>query len=113
MQANPIKLGGSVNNERAQQVRALFEKYYENSIAVIALEQQGNYGKIVHITAKADISKMSRKTLRFYSFDLRNNKFVMLNPQPRFYVDEQKYLHFDTEFAGDIVITDRPLKRKE
>lgn len=108
----PIKLGGSVNNERAKHIQAMFEKYYDNNIAVIALEQRGNYGKIVHVAAKANLTGMNRKTLRFYSFDLDTSKFVMINPQPRFWTDEKKYLHFDTFYAGDIVVTDRPLKRK-
>jgi hypothetical protein len=107
-----MKLGGSVKSERAKAIRARFEKYYDNNIAVIALEQQGSYGKTVHITAKVDLSGMNRNTLRFYSFDAASNKFVPINPPPKFYVDEKKALHFDTSFAGDIVITDRPLMQK-
>jgi hypothetical protein len=108
-QNNQIKYGGSVKNERAKSIRALFERYYDNKIAVVALEQQGSYGKTVHITAKADLSEMNRNTLRFYSFDINNNRFAPINPPPKFYIDEKKALHFETNFAGDIVITDRPL----
>lgn len=104
-----IKLGGSVDNDHAKRIRELFEKYYSNRIAVIALEQQGNYGKTVHVSAKVDLAGMNKKTLRFYSFNSVSNKFLPLNPQPRFYMDEKKHLHFDTYFAGDIVITDSPL----
>ncbi len=109
MQNGPIKYGGSVKSDRARSIRALFERYYENKIAVVALEQQSSYGKTVHITAKVDLSGMSRNTLRFYSFDIKSNKFIPINPPPKFYVDEKKALHFETNYAGDIVITDRPL----
>lgn len=57
-----MRLGGSVDNDRAKQVRALFEKYYDNRIAVIALEQQGNYGKTVHVSAKVNLTGMDKKT---------------------------------------------------
>lgn len=107
-----IKLGGSVDNDHAKQIRSLFEKYYNNRIAVVALEQKGNYGKTVHVSAKVDLAGMNKKTLRFYSFDSVSNQFLPLNPQPRFYLDEKKHLHFDTYFAGDIVITDSPLSHR-
>lgn len=110
MAPKEIKLGGSVDNERAKQIRDLFEKHYDNKIAVIVLEQQGDYGKVVHVTAKADLSAINKKTLYFYSFDMKTNKFVPVNPQPRYWIDEKKRLNFDTYYAGDIVITDRPLK---
>lgn len=108
----PIKLGGSVDNDHAKQISSLFEKYYSNRIAVVALEQQGNYGKTVHVSAKVDLAGMNKKTLRFYSFDSKSNKFLPLNPQPRYYLDEKKHLHFDTYFAGDIVITDSLLSQR-
>lgn len=108
----PVKLGGSLDSEQAKRTRALFEKYYDNKIAVISLEQQGNYGKTVHVTAKANLSGMNKKTLRFYSYDPATRKFVFTNPQPLFYI-ENGYLNFDTYFAGDIIITDKPLMRKE
>lgn len=50
--------------------------------------------------------------MKFYSFDINDNKFLPLNPQPRFYIDEKKHLHFDTYFAGDIIITDSPLSQR-
>lgn len=109
---NYIRLGGSVDNEHAQQIRALFEKYYSNLIAVVALEQQGNYGKTVHVSAKVNLAGMNKRALQFYSFDSKSNKFLPLNPQPRYYLDEKKFLHFDTYFAGDIVITDSPLSQR-
>lgn len=108
----PVRLGGSLDSERAKRTRALFEKYYDNKVAVISLEQQGDYGKTVHVTAKADLSGMNRKSLRFYSYDPATGKFILTNPQPLFYIDNG-YLHFDTYFAGDIIVTDRPLKRRE
>lgn len=112
MKENEIKLGGSVDNDRAKQTRALFLKYYDNNIAVISLEQQGNYGKTVHVSAKADLSGMNKRTLRFYSYDGATGKFIFTKPQPRFWIDEKGFLNFDTFFAGDIVVTDRQLKRK-
>ncbi len=108
----PVKLGGSVDNDRAKHIKELFAKHYDNKIAVIVLEQQGNYGKTVHVTAKVDLTDMNKKALRFYSFDMQNNKFILTNPQPRFWIDEKKYLHFDTFYAGDIVITDRALSKR-
>lgn len=112
MDSYQIKQGGSASNERAKRIRALFEAYYDNSIAVISLDQKGDYGRTVHVKAKADLTDMNKKTLHFYSFSAETNKFVLMNPQPRFWIDVEHYLHFETFHAGDIVITDRPLKRK-
>lgn len=106
-----VKLGGSLNSERANRTRALFLKYYENKIAVISLEQLGDYGKTVHVTARANLSGMNKKTLKFYSYDPDTGKFIPLDPQPIYYTDNG-YLHFDTYLAGDIIITDSPLQRK-
>ena len=112
MSAEPVKLGGSVNNEHAMHIRALFEKYYDNKIAVIALEQKGNYGKIVQVSAKVNLKGMNRRTLRFYSYDAKTGKFIPVTPPPRYYIDEKGFLNFDTFVAGDIIITDSALLRK-
>ena len=112
MSAKAVKLGGSVNNEHVKHIRALFEKYYGNKIAVISLEQKGNYGKTVKVSAKVDLTGMNKRTLRFYSYDVKSGTFIPVNPPPRYYIDEKGFLNFDTFMAGDIVITDSALLRK-
>lgn len=113
MHQKPIKLGGSLSSGRAVRTRSLFERYYNNKIAVIALEQDGDYGKTVKVSAKVDLRGMNQRTLRFYSYNAQTGKFIFINPQPRFYVDEKGFLNFDTFFAGDIIITDAALRKKE
>lgn len=104
-----LKLGVSATSTRANSRKSQFQKIYSNNIAVISCAQQGSFGASLKIAAKAKLPK-NASNLIFYSYDLSTNKLTKMNISYR--VDKNGFVHFATELAGDIIISDGPLKRK-
>jgi hypothetical protein len=111
---NPAKatkdllVSGHVTGTAVNKVKALFEKWYANKIRVIHLEQQGGWGQPVNISAKVDLTGMDTKNLYFYSYDQKSNVYKRITA-PSYWIDANEYIHFTTEFAGDIVISENLL----
>lgn len=104
-----IKLGVATQGARPESRKSLFEKFYDNKVAVISCAQQGSFGAKLRIAAKVQLPG-DGKTLNFYSYDSQTNTFKIIETTYR--IDANGYVHFETELAGDIIITDKPLVRK-
>ena len=49
--------------------------------------------------------------LFFYSYDKKTNTYRRIE-KPAYWIEKNGYMHFETELAGDIIITERPPERK-
>lgn len=103
-----LLLTGSVGSPSAEGTKSLFEKYFDNRVSVISLAQQGSFGMSVFIAAKPDLTGMNTQTLYFYSYNKKTNSYNRIQT-PRFFFDSNRFLWFSTRFAGEIIITDKPL----
>lgn len=90
---------------------SVVSKYFGNEVAVVSFAQQGAFGMNVSAAVKVDTTALNTKTLMFYSYDAKANKFTAIEA-PAYFVDSAGYLHFTTPVGGSIVIADKPLARK-
>lgn len=102
-----ILLGGTVNEAA---VKTLFERYYNNKLAVLHLNQNGTFGMPVGIAARMDLSGLDTKTLYFYSYNRETNKYYRINT--KYSIDANGFLRFTTTLAGSVIVTDKPLTAK-
>ncbi len=90
----------------------LFAKYFSNELAIVSLSQSGTFGQKVEIAARVDVSKLdASKPWHFYSYDAAKNEYREISGT-NYKVDANGYLHFNTELAGKILITDKPMTSK-
>jgi len=106
-----LNLTASTSNGRAKSTKAFFEKWFKNKVSTINFGQQGGFGQPVEIAAKVDLTGMDTKNLYFYSYDKKTNTYRRIE-KPAYWIDKNGYLHFDTPYAGDIIISENPLERK-
>lgn len=106
-----LNLSASSANDTAKARKAFFEKWFKNKVAVVSLGQQGSFGFPVEIAAKVDLTGMDTKNLVFYSYDKATNAYRRIE-KPAYWIDTNGYLHFYTELAGDIIISEGPLEKK-
>ena len=93
-----INLSVNTDAESTKVATDTFKKYFNNEIAAVNLGQKGSYGMDVRIAVKVDLSKL-------------NNTYVKLT-EPKYQIDANGYLHFDTSVGGDVIITDQALTAK-
>lgn len=110
-QAKDLKLGVYVEEDQVSSVRAKMDKWYSNTTAIIKLEQTGALAGTVKIAAKADLSKLDTKNLVFYVYDKASNKVTQIK-NPDYSIDKNNFVHFVTNMAGDIIITNKALMKK-
>ena len=90
----------------------LFNKFFENNIVIVKLNQEYSYGQIAEVAAKADVSKLDpSKTWYFYSYNPKTNTYCRIK-NPNYKMDNNGYIHFNTSRADRILITDEPLTRR-
>lgn len=106
-----IKLGAYVDNAHVGDTQTKFAKWYQNKIVVISLAHKGSYGLSLEVAASVKLTGLNTKSLYFYSYDKSTNKYAIIQ-KPSSYIDTNGYLHFTTSQAGEIIITDSPLKKK-
>ena len=104
-------LSGYVSGAAVDNLRARFEKYFSNKIRVIQLDQQTDWGQLVEIAAKVDLTGMDTNRLYFYSYNAASNTYRRIE-NPAYWIDSNGYLRFTTEYAGSIIISEGPLERK-
>lgn len=109
--AEEIKLGVYTDEDRIAPTKSLFEKYFDNNVAVIKLDHQKSFGTRLQIAALADISKLDSKNLYFYAYDNSTNTYNRIY-NTGYWVDSNGYVRLYTSLAGDIVITDKVLTSK-
>ncbi|MDL2233363.1 hypothetical protein LJC63_07260 [Ruminococcaceae bacterium OttesenSCG-928-L11] len=106
-----INLSASTDSKEAKQTNAIFTKFFANeNLSVLSLGQKGSFGQPVAIATKLDITKLNVETLEFYSYDLATNTYKRI--ETTYTVDANGYVHFTTQLAGEIVISDKPLVKK-
>jgi len=107
-----LNLSASTTNAAAKAAKSTFENWFNNKVQAISCAQQGSFGQPVEIAAKFDLTGMDTKNLRFYSYDKTTNTYREI-PNTAYWIDSNGYLHFTTELAGDIIISDGVLERKQ
>ena len=106
-----VNLSGSTMNATAKDCQSFFEKWFSNDITVVSLGQKSNFEIQVKIAAKIDISKMDISKLVLYRYNKETNTYTRIQ-NANYWVDKNGYIHFTTELAGDIVISEGVLIRK-
>ncbi|WRS28993.1 family 43 glycosylhydrolase (plasmid) [Oscillospiraceae bacterium MB08-C2-2] len=106
-----IKFGVQLSGNKVDARKALFEKHFSNSLAILNLEQKGSFGTRVEIAAKVNLSGFDKNNLVYYSYDTATNQYVRIK-EPNHFVDSNGYLHFFTDLGGDIVISEGPLTKR-
>lgn len=104
-------VSGYVKDSNVEWTKGHFERWFKNKLRVIHTDQQIDWGQPVRIAARVDLSGMDTKNLYFYSYDKATNSYRRIE-KPAYWIDKNGYLHFTTEYAGDIIISEGPLKRK-
>jgi hypothetical protein len=104
-----INLAASSTSQEARKTNNVFAKFFANETQTLHCEQKGSFGQPVSMAAK--IAKdMPTDNLTFYSYNAETNTFVQI--QTQYWVDANGYVHFTTELANDIIISDGPLAKK-
>lgn len=88
----------------------IFNKFYSNKFACVAFLQDKSFGTTVNVAAKVDLSGLDTSKLHFYSYSVHENQISTIE-NTNYFIDENGYLHFDTTYAGNILITDKPLAK--
>jgi hypothetical protein len=98
-------VSGYVSGNDVNRVRDIFKKWFGNKLAVIHFDQAGSWGQTANIAAKVDLSGMDLQNLAFYSYDKKANKYTRIL-SPNYTIDAKGYVKFDTDLAGDIIISE-------
>ena len=106
-----LNFAASLISARANAVRNIFAKWFDNEIAVISFEQADDWGQAAEIAAKIDLSGFDTSNLVFYSYNRATNTYRRI-AAPSYRIDANGYLHFTTELAGDIIISNGALAKK-
>ena len=106
---NSLMLKVSIDHKAT---RELFNRFFINEMIIVNLRQPISFGQRVEIAVKVDTSRLdSSRSWSFYSYDSEKNEYRdILNSD--YSIDANGYLHFYTETAGKIIITDRPMTSK-
>ena len=102
---------GWVSGAIVERRKAFFEKWFSNKVQVIHMDNAEPWGQEVQIAAKVDLTGWDTKRLYFYSYDAKTNSYKII-PAPKYWIDSNGYLHFFTEFAGDIIVSEEPLEKR-
>ncbi|MCL2033128.1 MAG: hypothetical protein FWG94_00190 [Oscillospiraceae bacterium] len=109
-----ILVSGYVGGDEVNAVLNRFDKFFVNKTRVVRFDHTGSWGRAVRVAARApmlDGTGFDAENLYFYSYDRQSNKYRRIeNPAHR--IDKNGYLHFTTEVAGDIIISDGALQRR-
>ena len=105
------KVSGYVKGSIVDSRRAFFEKWFSNKLRIVHLSHTGSFGQAVEIAAKVDLTDMDTDNLYFYSYDKSANSYKRIE-KPAYWIDKNGYLHFTTGLAGDIIVSEGPLKKR-
>ena len=106
-----MKVSGWVKGSVVDSRKAFFEKWFVSKLQVIHLEHTGSFGQPVEVAAKVDLTGMDTTNLYFYSYDKEANSYKRIE-NPDYWIDENGYLHFTTELAGDIIVSEGMLEKR-
>jgi hypothetical protein len=103
-------VSGHVKGAAVDATRGHFEKWFRNKIRVIHFDQAGKWEQPIRVAARVDLEAWDTKRLYFYYYDKQANAYTRI-VDPAYWIDSNGYLHFKTEYAGDIIISEGPLER--
>lgn len=106
--ASDLLVSGYVKGLEVDDIKAIFEKWFKNKVGVIHLDQADPWGQSVEIAAKVDLTGMDVAKLSLYSYDKVANTYKRIE-KPAYWIDKNGYLHFSTQYAGDIIISEGSL----
>ncbi len=106
-----IMVSGYVSGKAVENTNKVFTKWFTNPTRVLALDQQEDFGQEIEIVSNIDLKGIDAKKLQFYSYDKTTNKYVYIK-DANYSVDKNGYVHLLTSKAGNIIISEGPLKRK-
>jgi|GEM_PF-3608556 len=106
-----ISLLASSESPGAVNTATRFKRWFKNNLAVVSTGQTDGFGMLVDIAVKVDLTGFITENLYFYSYDSKTNQYRRIE-KPAYWIDKNGYLHFTTELAGDIIISEGPLGRK-
>ena len=101
-------LTGYVRGERVEALKSRFEEWFPNKLHVIRMEEQGSFGLRVELAAKLNMDGFDTGNLYFYTYDSETGTCTRIK-DTGYWVDGKSFLHFYTEQAGDIIVSDGPL----
>lgn len=104
-------VSGWVVGKATEAAQTKFTKWFTNKIRVVHFDHVGKWGVAAKIAAKVDLKGMNTDTLYFYAYNPKTNSYTRIQ-NPEYRIDSNGYLHFTTLYAGDIIITDSPLKKR-
>ena len=107
-----IYLGVHTSGAEVNRISSLFKRTYSNQLCVIHLSHRGSYGMKVKIAAKISLDNADPGNIYLYHYDNATNSFKPF-AAPEMFVDKNGYLHFDTIYGGDVIVSEYPLNRKE
>ncbi|MDL2233091.1 hypothetical protein LJC63_05865 [Ruminococcaceae bacterium OttesenSCG-928-L11] len=102
---------GHISGSAVEKRKTHFEKWFSNKLQVIHMDESESWGQKVEIAAKVDLSGMDTDNLYIYSYDAKTNSYTRVSKE-KYWIDKNGYLHFYTELAGDIIISDGELEKK-
>ncbi len=101
-------VSGYVKGTAVDRTRSFFEKWFANTIRAVHFDQPGMWEQPVRVAARVDLTDMDASSLFLYGYDREANKYKLLASQV-YKFDEKGYIHFITEFAGDVIVSEGPL----
>lgn len=107
--AKDILVSGYISGAKVERTSKLFEKWFNNRLRTVHMDQKGSWDIPVRLAVRLDLSDMDANNLYFYSYDSQYNKYRRIRTEYR--IDKNGYLHFATELAGDIIVSDGPLAK--
>jgi hypothetical protein len=104
-------VSGWVSGTAVTSIRGTFGKWFKNQIRTIHFDQAGRWEKPIQVAARVDLAGMDTKRLAFYAYDPKTNTYKRIET-PEYWIDANGYLHFTTEYAGEIIIAEGELEKK-
>ncbi|MDL2233862.1 hypothetical protein LJC63_09855, partial [Ruminococcaceae bacterium OttesenSCG-928-L11] len=93
----------ALSGEGVDKVREKFTKHFGKDVAVIGCGTV-DFGMTVVLSAKLDFGTMNTSSLKAYAYDSSANAYTAIKDTD-FVVDENGFLHFQTQKAGYIIVT--------
>ena len=110
LMTDDVMVSGWVSGNDVNWALNLFERSFTNNMRVIHFDHSGEWGQTVRVAARVDLAEMDAENLAFYNYDRVTNTFRQIR-EPNYRVDANGFLHFSTDRAGSIIISEGELTR--
>jgi hypothetical protein len=106
-----VRVSAYVAGAEVTRVRGKFEKWFANEIRVIHFDNPDKWESAIRVAAKLDLAGMNTAKLALYAYSTKTNSYRRI-ATPEYRIDANGYLHFKTELAGEIIISEGELVKK-